>query len=210
MMLAFSLAFIYRFHPAHAMNPKRPEYIGVGAFNMVRRDAYEAIGGHAPLRMMIIDDVALGAFVKRAGFPISVASGGDHVRVRWYPSVLSMIVGLEKNAFAGLDYSLTKTLMACLGLFLLAIAPVLMVVFAPWPSSLLALPSALLLPLLGWAAARRQAFGGIIPGLLLPLGTVLFIFTLLRSAIMTLRQGGVRWRDSFYPLADLRRFTLPR
>jgi len=30
------------------------------------------------------------------------------------------------------------------------------------------------------------------------------MYALLRSAVLTLRQGGVRWRDTFYPIAMLR------
>jgi hypothetical protein len=31
------------------------------------------------------------------------------------------------------------------------------------------------------------------------------LFAFLRSMIITLRQGGVRWRDTFYPLEELKR-----
>jgi GT2 family glycosyltransferase len=208
-MMVFAIGFLYKFNPSYAMDPNRPEYIGVGAFNMVRRDAYEAIGGHEPLRMMIIDDVALGGLVKRAGFPLAVASGSHLVRVRWYPNVLSMVLGLEKNAFAGVDYSLPKAIGASLVVAVLYLAPLMICLLAPWPAALCALPSVILLPLIGLVAARRQPFGGLVPGLLLPIGAILFIITLMRSAIITLRQGGVRWRDSFYPLHELRQFTLP-
>jgi len=38
-----------------------------------------------------------------------------------------------------------------------------------------------------------------------PIGALIFCFMLLRSTIVTLRQGGVVWRKTFYPLAKLRR-----
>jgi len=31
-----------------------------------------------------------------------------------------------------------------------------------------------------------------------------FLYALLNSTFVTLRQGGIRWRDTFYPLATLR------
>ena len=43
----------------------------------------------------------------------------------------------------------------------------------------------------------------VLPGMYLA-----FLFVLWRSAIITLRQGGVRWRDTFYPLEELRRNQL--
>lgn len=38
-----------------------------------------------------------------------------------------------------------------------------------------------------------------------PLGAILFSYMLLRSAVVTLKQGGIVWRDTFYPLEDLKR-----
>src|SRR5260370_39648778 len=38
-----------------------------------------------------------------------------------------------------------------------------------------------------------------------PIGAVLFCYMLLRSTAVTLWQGGVIWRDTFYPLDELRR-----
>jgi hypothetical protein len=38
-----------------------------------------------------------------------------------------------------------------------------------------------------------------------PLGAALFFYILLRSAFLILRGGGVVWRDTFYPLDQLRR-----
>ena len=36
-------------------------------------------------------------------------------------------------------------------------------------------------------------------------GAVIFSYMLLRSTVVTLRQGGIVWRDTFYPLDELRR-----
>ena len=41
-----------------------------------------------------------------------------------------------------------------------------------------------------------------------PLAAVLFVFILVRSGVLTQRQGGIYWRGTFYPLAELRRHTL--
>ena len=38
-----------------------------------------------------------------------------------------------------------------------------------------------------------------------PLGALLFCYMLLRSTVVTLWQGGIVWRDTFYPLDDLKR-----
>jgi hypothetical protein len=38
-----------------------------------------------------------------------------------------------------------------------------------------------------------------------PLGALLFCYMLLRSTVVTLWQGGIVWRDTFYPLEELKR-----
>jgi hypothetical protein len=40
---------------------------------------------------------------------------------------------------------------------------------------------------------------------LMPVGVTLFLYAFVRSMIVTLKQGGVIWRGTFYPLSDLRR-----
>jgi hypothetical protein len=35
--------------------------------------------------------------------------------------------------------------------------------------------------------------------------TILFVYTMLRSMLLTLGRGGVTWRGTFYPIAALRR-----
>ena len=48
-------------------DPKARDAIGVGAFNLIRRTAYEQVGGFEALRMEIVEDLGLGRRVKRAG-----------------------------------------------------------------------------------------------------------------------------------------------
>ena len=53
-----------------------------------------------------------------------------------------------------------------------------------------------------WARAA-----GVSPlyGLTLPLGALILSYMLLRSTVVTLAQGGVRWRDTFYTLDQVRK-----
>ena len=45
--------------------------------------------------------------------------------------------------------------------------------------------------------------------ILFPAGAILFIYSLIRSAFTTLKDGGVTWRGTFYPLAELRKSRVP-
>jgi len=45
-------------------------------------------------------------------------------------------------------------------------------------------------------------------GLFLPVGMTVFSYILLRSMVVTLWTGGIRWRGTFYPLRELKRNRL--
>jgi glycosyltransferase involved in cell wall biosynthesis len=70
-----------------------------GQFLMVRRDAYEAIGGHASVAGEVLEDVALARRVKSAGFRLWFGSGAGIVRVRMYRSFAAMWQGWKKNLY---------------------------------------------------------------------------------------------------------------
>jgi hypothetical protein len=40
-----------------------------------------------------------------------------------------------------------------------------------------------------------------------PIAALLFCYAILRSMALALRHGGIRWRETFYPLEELRKQT---
>jgi glycosyltransferase involved in cell wall biosynthesis len=70
-----------------------------GQFLMMRRDVYDAIGGHAGVAGEVLEDVALALRVKAAGHRISFGSGKGIVRVRMYRSFRAMWHGWKKNLY---------------------------------------------------------------------------------------------------------------
>lgn len=190
--------------PWRASDPKSPAFIGIGAFNLVRREAYRAAGGYEAVRLRVDDDLRLGERLKRSGAKQEFVLGLGALTVEWYPTLGAMVRGLEKNAFAGLDYRLSHVMVATAALLGLFVAP-----FALWPwasqpvtQALLAASSAAIV--LGQARASRDAGVAAWTALLAPAGVLAFLWTLWRSTALTLRQGGVRWRGTHYSLEELR------
>lgn len=70
-----------------------------GQFLMIRRDVYDAIGGHAGVAGEVLEDVALAMRVKAAGHRISFSSGKGIVHVRMYRSFDAMWQGWRKNLY---------------------------------------------------------------------------------------------------------------
>lgn len=193
----------------HLLRTRFPlSYAGVGAFNLVDADFYRRAGGHEPIRMDVLDDVKLGKLMKRSGGRSDFLLADEWLSVRWQPSLWGVVTGLEKNAFASLNYSLLQISLVTLLFVLLFTLPIVLpllvpaglVGFAPASGFLaLAVLWHLLFAFLVWPLEGAL--------LMVPLffcGPWLMAFAYWRSAVITLRQGGVRWRNSFYPLGQLR------
>jgi glycosyltransferase involved in cell wall biosynthesis len=200
----FNLALTMAIRPWSVSNPKSSTYFGVGAFQLVRRSAYEKMGTHRRLAMEVIDDVKLGKLAKMAGIRSGAAISDDAVTVEWHSGVGNIIRGTTKNFYAATGF---RPWLACLQTF-----NTLLVFVFPF----LALPF-----VRGWAlvfagiatgfAIMAQAGVAIennvspLYGLTHPIGGLLLAWMLARSTIVTMRQGGVIWRGTFYPIEELKR-----
>jgi glycosyltransferase involved in cell wall biosynthesis len=184
--------------------PLKWAYAGVGAFNLVRTEAYKDAGGHEPIRLDVLDDVKLGKLMKRSGFRADILAAGRFVRVKWQETATGVIGGLEKNAFAAVDYSLLKLVAVTITLLIMLYLPYTAVLLVPDVQRLGYLASVVLVH--GIYAVFGQRFGvGWLVCPALPAAGLLMLWAFWRSAWVTLRQGGVRWRETFYPLQELRR-----
>jgi glycosyltransferase involved in cell wall biosynthesis len=200
----FGLGFNLSTDPARVSDPKSRAYVGVGAFQMLRRSAYEAAGTHRRLAMEVVDDMKLGKIVKQAGFRSGVAVAQDAVVVRWQAGLGNLVRGVTKNFFAGAGYRLSVVAIQLLGLFLMNITPFLGVVFGSgWIRLLSGIAVAVALIFHGGVAWTMRVSP--LYALTHPIGAALFMYMLMRSTVVTLWQGGVEWRGTFYSLEELRR-----
>jgi cellulose synthase/poly-beta-1,6-N-acetylglucosamine synthase-like glycosyltransferase len=187
---------------ARANRDIRNSYVGMGAFNLVRADAYRSSGGYEALRLTVLDDVKLGLVLRRAGKRTRAFLGGDDVECHWGGTVGSMIRIMEKNYFAALDYRLEVVVAG--SLFVCSIAAIVVAgLISGTAAGLAAAVSPLLLILPGSVLARRLRWPWL-SAAGTPLMLPVFFYTLLNSTFVTLRNGGVRWRETFYPLKTLR------
>src|SRR3984885_14927800 len=85
-------------------DPRSRDAIGVGAFNLMRRSTYEAVGGWKRLRMEVIEDLRMGYLIKQAGFASRVVTGHNLVRIRWAHGAWGVVDNLTKNVFAAFRY----------------------------------------------------------------------------------------------------------
>jgi len=203
----FQMCGLFVARPWRVADPdSRRDAIGVGAFNLVRRSAYLEVGGFESLRMEIVEDLGLARRIKRAGLRQHLVFGRDLVTLHWASGALGLAGVMTKNVFAGLRFHLSLAVLACAWLLFFCVGPTAGL-FLPGYR----LPAFLILSstVLMYRAIGPQSGISAWNALLMPLGALLLIYALLRSTWVTLRQGGVSWRGTFYSLAELRRNAAP-
>lgn len=176
--------------------------VGVGAFNLISKLAYEAIGGYETLRMEVIDDVKLGRLVRRHGFRQRVFLGVKEVEVAWAQGLWQTILVLEKNWFASVDFSWTKGIGVVFLITSFWVLAALGPILHPIAGSVAL--GGLLAPTIPAVIQTRFAGWPWYHALPCPLGYLAFVAAGVHSMWKTARQGGIRWRDTFYPLSELR------
>ncbi len=129
------------------------------------------------------------------------------VNVHWASGTRGLVNVMTKNTFAAANYHVSLILLGCLWLLFFWIQPFLAVAFHP----LSAWPSLVTVAAIAWGYRLLSRISGLSTWnfLLVPFAAAVFIFTLLRSTVITLQQGGVRWRGTFYSLAELRKNAAP-
>jgi glycosyltransferase involved in cell wall biosynthesis len=205
MMIAFfQTMFMFGHRPWKVADPKARDHMGVGAFNLVRRSVYDAVGTYERLRMEVVDDMKLGKVVKNAGFAQRNVFGADLISVRWAKGAMGVVDNLTKNFFAVLSFQWWRTLLSAFALAFINLGPFLGLWLAHgWER----VPYAVALGSMFLIYVGMSWRSGVPPYyfLLHPVSTVLFIYTLLRSMALTLWNGGFVWRGTKYRLEELRK-----
>lgn len=184
-------------------DPGARDFIGVGGFNLVRREVYRQVGGFEALRMEVLDDLRFGWKVKRAGYAQRVVLGPGLVSIRWIEGALAVVRLVEKNGFAIYRYRIGLALLAGLGIALQSALPLAALAAGGWNLAAGLLIYAAIA--LTYTANRRVTQVS-------PWGVVFFApaaavvaFAFLRSMVLALAQNGVDWRGTRYSLYELRR-----
>jgi glycosyltransferase involved in cell wall biosynthesis len=98
------IPFVYcrlarRFSFAAVNDPKSNVAVANGQFLLIRREVYEAIGGHARFAGDVLEDVALAGAVKAVGHRLWFGTGKGIVRARMYRTFGAMWEGWKKNLY---------------------------------------------------------------------------------------------------------------
>jgi len=216
----FCRAFVVAMRVWGVADPKSDAFIGVGAFNLVRRETLQHTEGLSWLRMEVGDDLGLGMMLKRSGARSCLVNAHGLLGLHWYRTLGEMAHGAEKAYATAAHCSLTRVAVLCLGMLAMEWAPL-----AALAASGIGFRSVWHVPGLFWSgvAMLAAAFGGSLiitrwarsrlwPSLLFPLAAAVAAAVMLRSGWLGYRRGGIVWRGTLYPKAELlagRRLKIP-
>lgn len=183
-------------------DPRARDFIGVGGFNLIRREVYEQLGGFEALRMEVLDDLRLGWMVKRNGYRQRVAVGPGLVSIRWLQGARAIVRLFEKNGFAAFQFRVGLTLLAGIGLFVQAVLPLIGIAAGGW-TLVAGLLTYVAIAMAYWANRRVVAAPPWVAVLFSP-AALLVLYAGFRSMVLALARKGVVWRGTLYPLDELR------
>lgn len=176
-----------------------------GQFMLIRRDAYDAIGGHAAVSTAICEDLEIARLLKQSGRPVLLMSGEDVVSTRMYTGWRTLWPGLAKNlvdTFGGNRATLLLALAAVILSWAAILIPLIDAVglAEKTPGAWAALAAALLASAAAFGLHIAATFHFRIPfwyGLLFPLGYTIGAVMALDSVRRRL-SGKVSWKGRIY------------
>ncbi len=201
----FAMSLSVAFQTWRVESKSLRSFVGIGAFNMIRRELYDRLGRHERLRLEVADDMKLGYLAKKfGGHSVAVNSDGL-VSVRWRLGVADTVKGLKRSAFAGVDFAWWK-IIGSVVLFGGVLLTPYVLPFVARTTAVTILSLASIASILGAYAVTGLMNG--LPwwsGLLHPIACVVFVYSLIASAVETTARGGIEWRGTFYSIAELKR-----
>ena len=202
---SFALFFFLLIKPHKIADPSQKESIGVGAFNLVRKSLLDKTQGLKWLQMELADDLGLGMMIKQNGGRSKVASGYERLEIEWYNCLGDMIRGLEKNSFAvACQLKFVNLWVLLIVSCILLVGPIWGLMSVGFVQALSIINIVLYIILMGWLSIHwKRSFLALV---FTPIGFVLMIFAITRSAFYCWRQQGIYWRGTKYCLNDLRNY----
>lgn len=199
----FTFNYLLFKRPHSAYRKRTKAYAGIGAFNLVRRTVYEAIGTHQAIMRRPDDDIYLGLLIKKHGYHQRFAVAESFVEIEWYDTTRDMLHGLEKAPLAAFRFSPTWLILSMIPLIALYGGPMAGVAFGPGPARWVYGLACLFMLTLYTMHVSYLKFPKV-QIILIPIAMALFIYGFVRAGVLAYRRGGLVWRDTFYALDELK------
>jgi len=199
------------FSPRKVNDPNTKDAIANGQFIMIKRSAYDAIGGHESVKDNIVEDKAISEKVKWNGYRLVVADGMKVAKTRMYTSLPEMWEGWTKNIYLGLRDQPSLMALGVFGAFLAVMTSLFLPIWpllgtywylngGEWMAIAIFIESMLLWAYLIRIRARVAVNMEISPwyAFTTPIGAAVFGAMMFTSTWKVLSGQGVSWRGRTY------------
>jgi glycosyltransferase involved in cell wall biosynthesis len=192
-----------KFRYSRINDPESPAAAANGQYVLIRRDAYDAVGGHTALAGEVLEDVELARRVKRAGYRIFFGPGTTIARVHMYRSFRAMWQGWVKNLYPLMGGTARSALGEAVGVFPWIPVACLLLGFWHWQFVLAGI--ALLVGRHIWYAYALRANRFSRSGIKYYVPAVILYCVVLLSSVRHYSRGAVTWKGRKYPVGMARR-----
>ena len=204
MLSGFAMLFIWGHRAWKVADPKAADWMGLGPFNLIRREAYEKIGTFRALRMEVIEDMKLGKLVKQHGLAQRNVLGQGLLPWQWGHGAFGIVRNLTKNMFASMQFNWARAIGASVLFCFLNLFPFAGLLLAQgWAKVPFAIALAAVAALYGGLSRLMPVSAAWV--VVHPLSSLLLLYTLARSMAHAARHRGVIWRGTWYSLEELRK-----
>ncbi len=191
---------LIRFRCWELERPRTRGYAGLGAFNLIRRAEYEAVGGYQTLAMEMADDMKLGMVLRRSGVRQAMVDMTRLLRVNWMPGFGRALKAHCERALCALEWSPLLGLFPLL-IFLILLSPLFLWSQDPIPSLLAILVATNCHVSAARALTGTTGWEGLTQMVMVPLLWTTLVVGILRTYWL----GGTTWRGTHYSLEELKR-----
>ena len=165
-----------------------PAARAVGQLMVFRREAYDAVGGHAAVRSSVVDDLDLARRVGRADLRCRIMDATDIVACRMYRGGREAASGFAKNLFAAFGFAILPYVFVWGYLAFAYLLPIaLLILHAALPGRVPIQPplltATIALSLIQWTFTYARLRLPLWPALIYPVTFVAFLAVAVRSFV---------------------------
>ncbi|RME19995.1 MAG: glycosyltransferase [Deltaproteobacteria bacterium] len=195
------LSLLYR--PERVNDPSNPLPFANGQYILVRREAYEEVGGHRAVCSKVLEDTELARLLVARGKRMLLALGRRLFSVRMYSSMRELVEGWAKNIYLLFSSRLTKVFSASLAAFFLSMWPVVAAAAGLWEIAAEESPALLKAAVCVGAYFLVLSFQVILRALnrwypayafFAPLSNLIAVYLFYRSMLLHRLRGKVTWK----------------
>ncbi|HVZ17858.1 MAG TPA: glycosyltransferase [Terriglobales bacterium] len=200
-----------QYPPREVSRADSPVAAANGQYLFIKREVYEAIGGHAAIRDSLLEDVEIARRLKKAGYRMRFRYGRDALKTRMYRTFPQMWEGWTKN-LALLFPSPGKLASTRAGEFLLSFVGLITflmgLVFSNWIVAIIGALVSFPVTFLYFHRIRKAHFGWI-NTIISPAGLPIFVLLLVNSRLHY-KRNQVTWKGREYaPATTMERTSEP-